>query len=78
VVFRWIKVDEEEKKTFNGLVTRLRVDHCDKNRSAHLDFHPSFRSVAMSFVDFRFCFRYFQKLMAKFWFRLNRFKILKF
>ncbi len=32
----------------------------------------------MYFVDFWFCFWCFQKLTAKFWFHLNRFKILKF
>ncbi len=37
-----------------------------------------FHSVAMYFVDFQFCFRYFWKMTAKFWFCSNRFKILKF
>ncbi len=36
-----------------------------------------FHSVTMYFVDFRFCFRYFQKMTAKFQFCSNRFKILK-
>ncbi len=34
--------------------------------------------VAKYFVDFRFRFRYFRKMTEKFWFRLNRFKILRF
>ncbi len=37
-----------------------------------------FHSVAMYFVDFLFRFHCFQKLTAKFQFRSNRFKILKF
>ncbi len=37
-----------------------------------------FCEVAKYFVNFRFCFRYFQKMTAKFQFHLNRFEILKF
>ncbi len=37
-----------------------------------------FCEVAKYFVDFQFCFRYFQKMTAKFWFRLNRSEISKF
>jgi len=37
-----------------------------------------FHSVAMYYLDFRFGFRYFQKLNAKFQFHLNRLKISKF
>ncbi len=33
--------------------------------------------LSMHFVDFRFCFWYFQKLTENFQFHLNRFKILK-
>ncbi len=37
-----------------------------------------FCSVAMYFVDFRVCFRYFKKMTAKFQFCSNKFEILKF
>jgi hypothetical protein len=37
-----------------------------------------FRSVTMYFVNFCFCFRYFQKLTGRFWSHWDRFKILKF
>jgi hypothetical protein len=37
-----------------------------------------FHSVAMYFVDIRFCSQYFQKMPAKFQFHSNRFKNLKF
>ncbi len=37
-----------------------------------------FHSFVMYFVDFWFCFWFFQKMIAKFWFHLNRFKISKF
>ncbi len=36
-----------------------------------------FYEVAKYFVVYRLCFWYFQKMTAKFWFHLNRFKILK-
>ncbi len=37
-----------------------------------------FYKLSKYFVDFRFCFRYFQKMTPKFWFHSYRFEILKF
>jgi hypothetical protein len=37
----------------------------------------AFHEVAKYFVDFRFCFQYFQKMIAKFQFHSNRFEIFK-
>ncbi len=37
-----------------------------------------FCEVSKYFADFRFCFWYFLKMTAKFWFLSNRFKISKF
>jgi hypothetical protein len=37
-----------------------------------------FYSIAMYFIDFWFRFRYFRKMVAKFQFHSNRFKIFKF
>ncbi len=37
-----------------------------------------FCEVSKYFVDFQFCFRYFQKMTPKFWFHSYRFKISKF